>query len=81
NAHDFSYYFRNNIWVTTSGNMSREAFACTESVLGIDRMLFGSDYPYEDVFEMTEFANNLRLGKLDREKLYYKNAEALGIKI
>lgn len=80
NRYDFSYYFRNNVWVTTSGNMSKEAFSCTASVLGIDRILFGSDHPYECADDMVNFVKELPLGESERQKLYYKNAEALGIK-
>ena len=79
NQHNFSYYFRHNIYVTTSGNMSQEAFACTRKVLGLERILFGSDYPFEDARDMVQFVKNLPLGEHERELLYYKNAEALGI--
>jgi len=81
NTHDFSYYFKNNIWVTTSGNMCNEAFACARNVLGLDRILVGSDFPYEDINEMLQFVKDLPLGEADRKKLYYENAEALGIKV
>ncbi|MCL2578642.1 MAG: amidohydrolase family protein [Oscillospiraceae bacterium] len=81
NKQDFSYYFKNNIWVTTSGNMSKEAFACTAAVMGIDRILFGSDHPYESAADMIRFVRELPLGETDRQKLYHKNAAALGIHI
>ncbi len=74
-----SYYFKNNIWVTTSGNMSAEAFKCTQDVLGIDRILIGTDYPYEDFTEMVSFIKSRPLNDEDRAKLYYKNAAALGL--
>lgn len=81
NRHNFSYYFHRNIFVTTSGNMSKEAFECTRRVLGLERILFGSDYAFEDPAEMVEYVKNLPLGEKERELLYYKNAEALGIKL
>ena len=77
NAHKPSYYFRNNIMVTTSGNMSPEAFACTQKVLGIENIMFGSDYPFEDPSHMVEFIESLPLSVPEREALYYKNAEKL----
>ncbi|HZH60941.1 MAG TPA: amidohydrolase family protein [Metabacillus sp.] len=77
-----SYYFKNNIMVTTSGNMCKEAFACTKNVLGIDNILFGSDYPYESLPDMMEFLANVPLTDVEKEKLYYKNAiDKLGIRI
>ncbi len=79
NAQKPSYYFKNNIMVTTSGNMSKEAFECTQKVFGIDSILFGSDYPFEDAADMVKFVESLPLSVEDREKLYYKNAEKLGV--
>lgn len=79
NQRDFSYYFHHNIYVTTSGNMSPQAFDCTRRVLGLDRILFGSDHPFENAAHMVDFADNLPLGEREREALYYKNAEALGV--
>ncbi|MFP7296254.1 amidohydrolase family protein [Neobacillus niacini] len=79
---DVSYYFKNNIYVTTSGNMSKEAFICTKEVLGIDRILFGSDYPYESLPEMMHFLSDVPLTEEEREKLFYRNAiEKLGINL
>lgn len=72
--HDVSYYFKNNIWVTTSGNMSPEAFACAKKVLGMDHILFGSDYPYENVHDMMEFLKGIPLNVRENEQLYYDNA-------
>lgn len=63
--------------MTTSGNMSKDAFECTKKVLGIDSILFGSDYPYEIFSDMTNFVNNLGLTPDELEKVYCKNAESL----
>lgn len=71
------YYFQHNIWVTTSGNMSPEAFRCTQDVLGMDHILFASDYPYESVEDMMAFLRGIPLDEADYARLYYQNAEAL----
>ena len=71
------YYFQHNIWVTTSGNMSPEAFRCTQDVLGMDHILFASDYPYESVEDMMAFLRGIPLNEADYARLYYQNAEAL----
>lgn len=77
---DLRYYSRNNIWVTTSGNMSKEAFQCTKDVLGMDRILFASDYPFESIEDMMAFLGQLPLSQEETEQLYFRNAEtALGI--
>ncbi|KAE8149779.1 amidohydrolase 2 [Aspergillus avenaceus] len=46
---DIYYYFRNNIWLTTSGHFCTPSleFAC--SYLGPERLLFSVDYPYEKI--------------------------------
>ena len=72
-----SEYFRDNIWVTTSGNMSHAAFRCTRDVLGIEKIIFGSDYPYEDMGEMTDFIKALEITEEERELLFFRNAEKL----
>lgn len=76
NKHPVSYYFKNrNIFVTTSGNMSESAFKCTQDVIGIDSILFGSDYPYEIFGDMIKFIDNLDITNEEREKIYGGNAE------
>ena len=75
-------YFQRNIWVTTSGNMSPAAFRCTRDVLGMDHILFATDYPYESVADMMAFLRGIPLNEEDYAKLYYRNAEtALGISV
>lgn len=79
-SHDLGYYFQNNIWVTTSGNMSSQAFQCAKDVLGIDRILCGTDYPFEAADDMMAFLKGLPLSQEESEKLFFRNAEtALGI--
>ncbi len=74
------YYFKNNVFITTSGNMSMEAFQCAKNVLGIDNIMYGSDYPYEPFNDMIEFLASIPMTEEEREKLYYKNAiNKLGI--
>jgi len=75
-------YFSKNIWVTTSGQFSLEAFNCTKEAMGIDRMLVGSDYPYEYTEDAVAFEREIVLSKIEKEKLFYLNAEKyFGIKV
>ena len=74
--HEVSYYFRNkNILVTTSGNMSKLAFECTRKAIGIDSIIFGSDYPYENLSDMMKYMDSLDLSPEDQEKVFHLNAE------
>ena len=77
NEQKISYYFKNNIWVTTSGNMEKESFELAMEILGIDHIMVGLDYPYESMQEEMEFHRSLDLTDEEREMLYHGNAEAL----
>lgn len=74
-----SDYFRDNFMVTTSGNYLPAAFACTQEALGMDHIMFGTDYPYEDLEECMTFLGGLGLSQADEAALYEGNAGSLGI--
>ena len=42
-----SHYFRNNIWITTSGVGWEPAIRFCQEVLGPERVLYAMDYPYQ----------------------------------
>jgi predicted TIM-barrel fold metal-dependent hydrolase len=67
------------VYVTTSGNTYQPAFMCTAEALGIDRILLGTDYPYEDPEECLQFLESLPLSPAEKEKIYYRNAGQLGM--
>jgi predicted TIM-barrel fold metal-dependent hydrolase len=74
-----SEYMRNNVYLTTSGNYYEPAFRCTVEAMGIDRILLGTDYPYEDMKESVQFIDELPISESDREKICFRNAERIGI--
>jgi hypothetical protein len=76
-----SDYFKNNVFVTTSGNYYEPAFMCTYEAMGIDRILLGTDYPYEDPDECIRFLEGLSIPKEEKDKIYYGNAYQLGIHV
>ena len=57
----FAETMRENVWVTTSGNFSPPALRCTVDVLGIDRVMFSVDWPYESNKIGVAFLNKLDL--------------------
>jgi uncharacterized protein len=73
-----SYYLKNNLWVTTSGNFLPAAFVCSRDGLGMDRILLGTDFPYEDMTPSMEFLASLPLTDDEKTKLYEANAKSLG---
>ena len=68
-------YFRSNIWMTTSGNFSKPAFFCARDTFGIERLLFGSDYPMENLRKGVDFIESLGLNDSEKEMVLHKNAE------
>ena len=74
-----SEYLKNNVFVTTSGNHYTPAFMCTYEAMGIDRILLGTDFPYEDTEECMQFVKQLPITQEEKEKVYYRNAAQLGI--
>ena len=67
------------MFVTTGGNYLHAAFMCTYEAMGIDRNLFATDYPYEDTNKCVQFLEGLSITQQDRDKIYYRNADQIGI--
>jgi len=76
-----SEYLRNNVYITTSGNQYQPAFMCAYEAIGVDRMLLGTDYPYEDLQECIRSLEQKPISSQDKEKIYYQNAERMGISL
>lgn len=80
NIHEPSWYFKRNIWVTTGGNNSPEAFECAKQVLGVDRILFSTDYPFEPIDQTMKAYAAFRMTEEERERVSAKNGlELLGM--
>ncbi|RJR43845.1 MAG: amidohydrolase [Desulfobacteraceae bacterium] len=71
-------YLMKNVYITTSGNYYQPAFMCACEAMGIDRILLGTDYPYEEMSECIEFVDGLPLKKEEKEMIYSLNAKRLG---
>jgi predicted TIM-barrel fold metal-dependent hydrolase len=72
-----SEYLRDNFHVTTSGNFLDSAFVSVLTELGADRVLFGSDYPWESIQKAVDFVDGAPISDGDRRKVYYENAARL----
>ena len=75
--HPPSHYLRHNMWVSTSGFYLPAAFACTRDALGMDRIVLGTDHPYEEMREAMAFLGGLGLSEADAGLLFETNAAAL----
>jgi len=70
-----SEYMKENVFVTTSGMAWAPAITFVQSVLGMDRVLYAMDYPYQ--FEPDEViaTDAVPLSEVDRKRLFQTNAE------
>jgi predicted TIM-barrel fold metal-dependent hydrolase len=71
-------YLKKNLWVTTSGNYYPAAHFCSRDGLGMEKILLGSDFPYENMAACTDFIDSLDLPEDEKCKIYEANAGALG---
>lgn len=72
-------YFRQNVYVSPSGVFSQRYLSWAIDVLGIDRILFSTDYPYQFVPEggARRFLEAAAISQADKEKIAYRNWEQL----
>ncbi|MFH0915243.1 MAG: amidohydrolase family protein [bacterium] len=73
-----SEYVMNNLWVTTSGNYHPAAYYCSRDGVGLDKILLGSDFPYEKMRACTDFLAGLERPEQELAAVYETNARALG---
>lgn len=67
-------YFRDHFYVTTSGNFCDPAFRCALEVMGLDRMLFSADYPFEKMEDAANWFDNTPLSDAERLQIGRTNA-------
>ncbi|MFI6317096.1 amidohydrolase family protein [Nonomuraea sp. NPDC050556] len=73
----FIDYFRANFYLTTSGNFRTMAMRGAMDEIGGDRVLFSTDYPFEDMEEAARWFDNAEIGDNDRLKIGRENARRL----
>jgi len=72
-----SEYLKENFYITTSGMAWQPAIMFTQSVLGVDRVLYAMDYPYQFVPEEVKVHDELPISDADKKKLFQTNAETV----
>ena len=66
-----------NVWVETSGQMDVDVLKNAVKILGANRVVFGTDWPYKPVnIEIDKFYH-LGFNDTQLEQIFYKNAEYL----
>lgn len=71
-----SHALKENVLVTTSGLAAVEPLYCAIATLGPQRVLFGTDYPFESADEAGHFLDTVRLDEGTRVEIARKNAVA-----
>jgi gamma-resorcylate decarboxylase len=72
--HALGDYFRKHFYVTTSGNFCDASFQCALEVMGVDRMMFSSDYPFEKMEDASTWFDKTPLSDADRLQIGRTNA-------
>ncbi|MFC8668262.1 amidohydrolase family protein [Streptomyces sp. NPDC057199] len=72
-----SYYLRKNVYVTTSGVMSHAALLGAVHAVGVDRVLFSIDYPFESSSEAVGFLRSAPYAPADLARIAHGNADRL----
>lgn len=72
-----SDYLRDQCYVTTSGMAWEPVILYAQSVLGVDRVMYAMDYPYQFVPAEVAVTDNLPISDADKKKFYQTNAEAV----
>ena len=61
--------------VTTSGMAWEPSILYCQQLLGVDRVLYAMDYPYQLVPEEVKVTDDLPISDADKKMLYQTNAE------
>ncbi len=73
----FGEYFQNNFHITTSGNFRTQTLIDAMLEIGADRILFSTDWPFENVDHAANWFDAASISEADRLKIGRTNAEKL----
>jgi 5-carboxyvanillate decarboxylase len=74
-ARKASDYLRDNFYYTTSGMAWAPPIRYVQQVMGMDRLMYAMDYPYQFVPEEVDVTDELPLSYDDHKAFYQTNAE------
>lgn len=72
-----SEYLRSNVHYTFSGFNWTSVFLELLLQVGVDRIMFSTDYPYASMTQATGFLESIPVSPADRERIAHRNAERL----
>ena len=72
-----SEYFHENFYLTTSGNFRTQTLLDAMLEIGADRILFSTDWPFENVDHASRWFDHASISEADRVKIGRRNAMSL----
>ena len=72
-----THYFANNFYLTTSGIFDSQALRATMARVGVDRVLYSTDYPWEHMREASDWFDNADISDNDRLRIGSTNSRTL----
>ncbi|KAF4310761.1 hypothetical protein GTA08_BOTSDO13697 [Botryosphaeria dothidea] len=72
--HDYTYYFKNNVHITTSGNFNTAGLKFCINEIGHERCLYAIDTPYDVIEEGQEWWRNIDLPEPRKDAVARSNA-------
>jgi 2,3-dihydroxybenzoate decarboxylase len=76
-AKPLSEYLRSNFYITTAGNFRTQTLIGVMMEVGTERLLFSTDYPFEDISDAADWFNSTEISETDRLKIGRLNAMRL----
>ena len=70
-------YFRENFYLTTSGNFRSQTLIDAMLEIGADRILFSADWPFENIDHAARWFDACTISEADRQKIGRTNAQTL----
>ena len=75
--HPVSTYLQKNVNYTFSGLNYNQTFLNLFLEMGVDRIMFSTDYPFIPMADTMKFLDQLPVSRADKEKIAHRNAERL----
>ena len=76
-ARPISDYMKENVYITTSGMAWAPAITFVQSVIGVDRVMYAMDYPYQFELYEVDATDDMAIGDDEKKRLFQTNAEAV----
>jgi len=72
-----SDYLLENFYITNSGVAWEQAIKFTQDFMGVDRVLYAMDYPYQYAVDEVNILDAMDMPAGDKRKFFQANAEAV----